>query len=253
MFLKLKNLIDKELVRFIDKADKTYSLSHISPLLFNTIKDFVLRDGKRLRPILFVIGYQGFANKPATNLYKSAISIELLHAFLLVHDDIIDKSATRRGKPSMHKMLDTYLQKYKHRKFSGQDLAIVAADIIYAMSIEAFLTIKEDAAQKEAALKKLIEATIYTGSGEFIELLLSLKKLNNISKSDIYKVYDYKTAYYTFASPLAIGAILAGAGKNQITKLINYGIYLGRAFQINDDILGMFSAESKTGKSSFTD
>lgn len=253
MFLTLKKLVDKELVQFINKADKAYSLTRLSPLLFNSIKDFVLRNGKRLRPILFIIGYRGFAKKQAPNLYKSAISLELLHAFLLIHDDIIDKSDTRRGQPSMHKMLDISLAKYPNRKFNGQDLSIVVADIIYAMAIEAFLAIKEAPFRKQAALKKLIETTINTASGEFIELLLGVRSLRSISKKNIFEVYDYKTAYYTFSFPLIIGAILAGAQKNQIKILTRYGLSLGRAFQIKDDVLGMFSEETATGKSSLTD
>lgn len=253
MFLKLKSKLDFELEKFIKKTARRYALDRVSPLLYKSIENFVLRDGKRIRPILFIIGYLGFSKKPASNLYKSAISFELLHDFLLIHDDIIDKSDTRRGKPSMHKMMDNFLLGRKNTKFTGNDIAIVVGDIIYAMAIEAFLSINEDNSRKENALKKFIEAAIFTGSGEFIELILSLKNIEQIKKEDIYKVYDYKTAYYTFASPLTTGATLAGADKKQISNLQNYGIYLGRAFQIYDDILGMFSEESKTGKSSLTD
>jgi geranylgeranyl diphosphate synthase type I len=206
-----------------------------------------------VRPILFVVGYLGFAKKPAPRLYTSALSIELLHDFMLVHDDIIDKSDTRRNKPSMHKMLNDHLKDFKNIKFSGQDLSIVVGDIMYAMAIRAFLSIREDMQRKEEGLKRLIEAAIYTGSGEFLELIYSLNDIAKITKEDIYKVYDYKTAYYTFASPLATGAILAAANPKQVNILFDYGLYLGRAFQINDDILGMFSEEEKIGKSALTD
>jgi len=253
MFLKIKNKIERELNHYILSIDKLYSLSKISPVLFKNIKDFISRKGKRIRPILFIVGYLGFAKKTAPGLYRSAISLELLHDFLLVHDDIIDKSATRRGKPSMHEMLNKYLARYKNIKFSGQDLSIVIGDVLYALSLHAFLTIKERPDRKEAALKRFIDAAMYTGGGEFIELLSGLKSIDKITKPDIYKIYDYKTANYTFASPLVIGAILAGAEQTQIDRLFKYGIYLGRAFQIKDDILGMFSDERKIGKSTLTD
>jgi len=253
MFLKIKNNIENELASYLKTADKSYGLSAISPLLFNTIKEFVSRGGKRVRPTLFVIGYLGFKNKPAPGLYKTALSIELLHDFMLVHDDIIDKSPTRRGKPSVHAALNKYLGIRKNVKFSGEDLAIVIGDVIYAMAINAFLSVKEDARNKEAALKKLTQAAFYTGSGEFIELLYGLKTIDKITKEDIYKIYDLKTATYTFAAPLAIGATLAGAKENEVNKLFNYGLYLGRAFQIKDDILGIFSTQAKMGKSNLTD
>ncbi|MBP7088981.1 MAG: polyprenyl synthetase family protein [Candidatus Omnitrophica bacterium] len=253
MYEKIKNKVDKKLRKFINNIDKTYSLNKISPLLFKSIKDFILRDGKRIRPILFITGYLGFANKVAAELYTTALSIELLHDFMLVHDDIIDKSEKRRGKASMHKMLNNHLAQYKKIKFDGIDLAIITGDVMYAIAIKAFLSIKENMNRKEKALKNFIEAAIYTGSGEFIELTDGIRHIKNITKENIYRIYDYKTARYTFSAPLVTGAILAGADKNETDKLYKFGIYLGRAFQIKDDILGIFGKEKKIGKSILSD
>ncbi|MFA5276220.1 MAG: polyprenyl synthetase family protein [Candidatus Omnitrophota bacterium] len=251
--MKIRNKIEAELKDFLGSLEKTYRLKSISPLLFKSINEFVKRDGKRIRPILFVIGYLGYSKKKASLLYRSASSLELLHDFMLVHDDIIDKSDTRRGKPSMHAVFNRYLKDRRDIKFNGQDLAIIAGDVMYAMALHAFLSIKEKPENKEAAFRKLIEAALYTGTGEFIELILNFKKIGGITKNDIYKVYDLKTANYTFSTPLVMGATLAGASKNEITRLHNYGIYLGRAFQIRDDILGTFGEKEKTGKSNTTD
>ena len=253
MRFKIKNRIEQELKKFVTSLDKYYGLSKISPILFRAIKEFSLREGKRVRPTLFILGYLGFTKKIATGLYTSALSIELLHDFILVHDDIIDKSSTRRGKPSMHAMLNNYLSAYKNVKFSGEDLAMVIGDVMYAMALHAFLSIKENPRQKEMALKKFIDAAIYTGCGEFVELLYGAKGIDEIKKEDIYKIYDLKTANYTFASPLAIGATLAGAPDKEVNRLFRYGIYLGRAFQIQDDILGIFSKKKEIGKSNLTD
>ena len=124
---------------------------------------------------------------------------------------------------------------------------------MYAMAIDVFLSIKEDAGRKERALRKFIEAAIYTGSGEFIELLSGIKDIRDLSIRDIYKIYGFKTAYYTFACPLSIGAILAGAPQKEIDIIAEYGSYLGNAFQIKDDILGLFGEERETGKSPLID
>jgi len=254
MFLKIKKRVDSELTRYVRDLDRLYSLNAISPILSRRIKEFITRKGKRIRPILFAIGYLGFAKKPASGLYRSALSIELLHDFMLVHDDIIDRSSTRRGKPSMHAMFNKYLTGRKGIKFSGEDLAIVTGDVLYAMALHTFLSVREENPKnKEAALKKLIESAFYTGCGEFIELLYGGKGIEEIKKDDIYKIYDLKTANYTFASPLTIGATLAGAKEKEIRQLFQYGIYLGRAFQIQDDILGIFSEEKEIGKSNLTD
>ena len=253
MFSELKNILDDELVKFISHIDSRYSLSDTSTLLFNNIKHFILRKGKRIRPILFIIGYKGFSAKNPGNLYRSALAIELLHAFLLVHDDIVDNSDMRRGKASMHKLMERKIKKTKKAGFCGKNLAMITGDIMYAIAIEAFLSINEDHLRKEKALRKFIETACYTGCGEFMELLSSIEDISKIKKDRIYKIYDYKTAYYTFITPLITGAILAGASKKQTDKLYEFGISLGRAFQIKDDILGIFAQEKKTGKSNLSD
>lgn len=251
--LKIKKRIEKELPSFIRHLDKTYCLNKLSPLLFQTIKDFIARPGKRIRPILFIIGYKGYAKKEPQWLFRSALSIELLHDFMLVHDDIIDKSDMRRGKPSAHKMLNNYLAKFKKVKFSGQDLAVVVGDVMYACGIDAFMSVEERKENKELALSQLNRAAIFTGCGEFIELLCGLININKVKKEQIYKIYDYKTAYYTFSAPLAMGCLLAGASNKEAKELINLGLHLGRAFQIRDDYLGLFGDERKIGKSVLSD
>ncbi len=253
MLNKIRIRTEKELKNYVKELDKYRSLDKSSALLLKGIKDFVLRPGKRLRPVLFVVGYRGFSKKQANGLYRSALSLEMFHDFMLVHDDIIDKSSLRRGKPAMHTLFNNFLKKYREAKFNGQDLAIVAGDIMYALALDAFLSIKEEADRKEKALKKLIEAALRTGSGEFGELLYGLKDINRITKEDIYRIYDFKTAYYTFAYPLVMGAILGGAKTKEINLLTRYGLCLGRAFQIKDDILGMFGKQKEIGKSILTD
>jgi len=253
MFNRLKTSLDAELKKFISHIDKKYGLKNASVPLYKSIKDFILRGGKRLRPVLFITAFRGFSDKNPKNLFRCALATELLHDFLLIHDDIIDKSALRRGKPSMHYMLKRYIPRNKNLRFGGEDLAIVAGDIIFSMAIESFLSVEENSLRKEKALLKFIESASYTGCGEFIEIMYTASSLDKIGKDTIYKIYDYKTAYYTFAAPLAAGAILAGAPEKEAGKLFQYGIYLGRAFQIKDDILGIFGDDKKTGKPGMSD
>ena len=249
----IKNKIEKSLLQYVKNLDKRYCLSAISPVLAKNLKDFLSRPGKRIRPMLFVLGFKAFSEKEAKGLYTSCLSIELLHDFMLVHDDIIDKSLLRRGRPSMHELFNNFLEGKGNKKFTGEDLSIVVGDIIYAMALDAFLEAEVRPEFKEEALKKLIRAVFLTGCGEFIELLSGIKDIGEISEKEIYKIYDYKTAYYTFAAPLSIGATLAGAPQAEREKLLRYGLFLGRAFQIQDDILGIFGNEAKTGKSTLTD
>jgi len=252
MLLQIRNRLEKELKAFARDLDKNYHLKELSPLISRNIKEFILREGKRIRPMLFCIGYLGFAQKAPPGLFRCAISLELLHDFMLIHDDIIDKSDMRRGKPSMHIVLQRQLPN-KGLKFDGKDLAIVIGDVIYALALDYFLSIKADAARKELGLKKLISAALYTGSGEFIELILGARPIEQVSKKDIYKIYTLKTANYTFCTPLTMGAVLAGANQIQLKNLFEYGRHLGIAFQIKDDLIGIFGKSSDTGKSNLTD
>jgi len=253
MLEEIKNNIELSLSNYIKNLDKAYHLSEISPLLHQSIKNFLSRRGKRLRPLLFILSYLGYCKKPAQGLYESALALELTHNFLLIHDDIIDKSDLRRGEPSMHKMMDNSLAHYRAVKFSGSDLAIVTGDIIYAMAVNLFLSIKEKKERKEKAAKKFSEIVVYTGAGQFIEILYGAKNINQIKKEDIYKIYDLKTAYYSFSYPLSLGAVLAGEKEKELRKLFEYGRCLGRAFQIKDDILNLFAREKETGKPALTD
>jgi geranylgeranyl diphosphate synthase, type I len=239
----IKNIIKRiniELKSFFDDNEATCTLARISPYSFKYIKEFSLRDGKRIRPLIFVLAYLGFTKKKAKDIYKSAIALELIHAFILMHDDIVDRASLRRGLPSLHKMI-------------GNEKAMITGDILYALGIKTFLSIDESPERKLAALDKLLEAAVHTGCGEINELLIDKNMLNNAELSDIYTIYDQKTSYYTFVVPLVTGAILAGANDKTIKKLKDCGISMGRAFQLRDDMLGLLADEKTTGKSALTD
>lgn len=253
MIDKMKYTLEKELEKFVKQIETDYSLRHISPFLAKNIKDFVLREGKRFRPIFFINSYLGFAKKVAPGLYTSALSVELLHNFALIHDDIIDRANLRRGQPALQYIYANYLKNHHLTKFQGQDLALLTGDLIFALAIQSFLAIEENLVRKEKALKHLMRTAIHTCTGEFIELLYGLKDLSLIKKQDIYKIYDLKTAHYSFASPLVSGAILAGAAAKETDILHQYGLYLGRAFQIKDDLISMFGQENLIGKSILSD
>ncbi len=253
MLFQIKNRIENELSALVRDMETEYRLPAMSSPLYREIGRYALRKGKRLRPVLLVASYLGFSKKPAKGLYRTAVSLELLHDFLLVHDDIIDKSETRRGKPSLHRRFEGLLSGRKNVKFDGQDMAIIAGDVLYAIAMRAFLSIREKPSRKEGALAVFLDAGVKTSSGEFAELLFGFRDIVKTDKARIYEIYDLKTAHYSFVAPLLCGAILGGAPGKDIERLRLAGIYLGRAFQIKDDILGIFGNEKITGKSSLDD
>ncbi|MBF0388314.1 MAG: polyprenyl synthetase family protein [Candidatus Omnitrophica bacterium] len=255
MLNKFKTEIDTSIRLFLDQAARDYKLHLVNPILHKSIREFSLRDGKRIRPILLILGYLGYSPKgrrPNRALYTASTCIEFLHNFMLVHDDIIDCSDLRRGKPTMHRILDKTIPCANPAKL-GVDLAIIAGDIIYALAIDAFLSIPEDPRRKEQALKYFIQTAAFTAMGEFIDTVHGVDKLQNVKEGDVFLNYSLKTARYTFDCPLVTGAILAGAPKAEIPKLAGFGLSIGQAFQIQDDIIGIFETEEAIGKSILSD
>ncbi len=249
----IRKKIDLSLEKFMETIKVEYKLHLVHPTLYKSIREFSLRKGKRLRPLLLILSYLGYTTKKTTpSLYNASTCIELLHNFMLIHDDIIDRSDLRRGKPTLHKLLGKIVKTDNPEKL-GYDLSIVAGDIVYAFAIDAFLSIKEAPERKERALKYFIQTAAFTAMGEFIDTIHGVEKLNKVKESDVFLNYTLKTARYTFDCPLVVGAILAGAPEKDIKKLSELGILVGQAFQIQDDIIGIFDSEKNIGKSILSD
>jgi geranylgeranyl diphosphate synthase type I len=171
---------------------------------------------------------------------------------MLIHDDIIDRSDLRRGRPTMHRLLERTVPCEQPAKL-GEDLAIITGDIVYALAIDAFLSIKEEPLRKERALKYFIQTAAFTAMGEFIDTVHGVDTLDHVKERDVFLNYSLKTARYTFDCPLVTGAILAGAPEREITKLTEFGLLIGQAFQIQDDVIGIFATEKSIGKSVLSD
>ncbi len=248
----LKLLIDTALKKHLKNKLNEYKLNQIDPLLARGIREFVLRPGKRIRPLFFLLSYLGYSRKKTITdkLLITALAFELLHDFLLIHDDVIDNSPTRRGKPALHKVFQHALRQTEK---IGQDLSIVAGDIIYAFSIDAFLKLPAKQANQEAALRAFLSSTVLTGAGEFKDIRNGLTRINRIELRDIRLNYLLKTAEYTFKAPLVCGCLLAGRTQKEAGKIANYGLLLGEAFQIHDDLIGLFGKSAEIGKSVLSD
>ena len=255
MIDQLRKNINRSLAQFMERVKKDYKLHLVSPVLYESIREFSLRKGKRIRPLLLVLSYLGYhpKNRPIpSTLYNASTCIELLHNFMLIHDDIIDRSNLRRGKPTLHKLLGKIVKDTDQKKL-GYDLGIVAGDIVYALAIDAFLSIDEAHERKEKALKYFIQTAAFTAMGEFVDTIHGVEKLNRIKEKDVFLNYTLKTARYTFDCPLVTGAILAGAKDHDIKNLSKLGILIGQAFQIQDDIIGIFDSQKNIGKSILSD
>ncbi len=245
----VKKKIDKAILEFLDRRiEQAAKVSPASELLMKNIKEFSLRRGKRIRPLFVVYGFKCFAGGGEDKIIKASIATELLHDYLLIHDDIMDDSDLRRGLPTFHKV---YEKIYAEQSVSdpatyAENSAILAGDILSAISPEPILNSDFPEGLKIRAVKKFNETNCQTGFGQELDVLLELNE--NAKAEDVDLVHTLKTAKYTVESPLHIGAILAGATKEQLKILSDYAIPAGRAFQIQDDLLGVFGSEEKVGK-----
>jgi geranylgeranyl diphosphate synthase, type I len=252
---QIRKNIDRALAQFLDTVKKDYQLHLVSPLLFDSVREFTLRQGKRLRPLLLILTYKGYtpaSRRISRKLYNASTCMEFLHNFMLIHDDIIDRSDLRRGKPTLHRVLERTTSSRDPEKL-GIDLGIIAGDIVYALAIDAFLSIDEPSERKERALKYFIQTAAFTAMGEFIDTVSGVKPIKDVGEKDVFLNYTLKTARYTFDCPMVTGAILAGADAKEIKKISRLGILIGQAFQIQDDIIGIFETEDNIGKSILSD
>ena len=199
--------------------------------------------GKRVRAYLVKLGYELFSAQFDERIILPALSYEIFQTGVLAHDDIIDESPTRRHKPSMHIDLGGGHTGVSRAICQG-DLGIIAATAILCGS-------DFDEKTKLKAIEHQTRVFFSTVAGELKDVDLSYSE--NYTLDDVLSMYALKTAQYTVSGPLLLGAILGGADSETQNQLYHIGQNIGIAFQIKDDILGVFSDQEKTGKSSLSD
>jgi geranylgeranyl diphosphate synthase type I len=195
-----------------------------------------------------VLSYSAYAEQEAPGLLTSATALELLHNFILIHDDIIDRSHTRRSRPSMHALLQEELSKVPHTQYSGEHMAMIVGDMIYALGLRLFMAVEENETRKNAALAYLTQSAVYTACGELKQFIDTLQPIEKISPEAIAQTAQWKTAYYSFACPMVTGAILGGASSEDIDAIIRYALAVGLAYQIRDDIEDLLNGQNGNGK-----
>jgi geranylgeranyl diphosphate synthase type I len=236
--------INSELEKFFNKKIKESGLVFKQATeTIKILKDIHLVGGKRIRPILINVGYSLAGGKNKKSILKASLSIELLHNYFLIHDDVIDRDELRRGKKSLYAFY-----KDKTNDFhKGISLAIVGGDITISLAHQAILKSNFSEKNRIKALEILNQTNINTCHGQMLEMFLESEP-DKITENDIFNILKNKTAYYTFANPLKIGAVLAGANNRLLNQLEKIGLSLGIAFQIRDDILDLFGSEKELGK-----
>ena len=217
--------------------------------LTETLQGFVLDGGKRLRPSFCYWGYRATGAADDQPIVAAAAALELLQACALVHDDVIDASDTRRGSPSVHRRFETL-----HRSAAwhgdaagfGAAAAILLGDLALIWA-DAMLTGSGfDAVALQRAMPVWEAMRVEVMCGQYLDVVEQARGGGSLDRA--IRVARFKSAKYTIERPLHLGAALAGGSDELMKTFSSYGLPLGEAFQLRDDLLGVFGDPAVTGK-----
>jgi geranylgeranyl pyrophosphate synthase len=231
---KTKKLVWPEIKKYLKDAD--YPTQFAIPekfkkeadLYWKINKEYPERGSKYLRPTLVLLIAEALGAK-AEQAVKTAAAMQLSQEWMLIHDDIEDKSEVRRGAPTLHKLY-------------GQELAINAGDSLHMIMWK----IISDQNSKDIT-EEFYRMLLRTALGQGVEQIWTDEGGKIIEDDKYFFVADGKSGYYSIAGPMRLGAMVAGATEAQITKITEFGLHLGRCFQLVDDLLD-FEQDKKEGK-----
>ncbi|MFW6286007.1 MAG: polyprenyl synthetase family protein [Nanoarchaeota archaeon] len=230
---------------------------NVSNLIFDDLyllEEFVQRGGKRIRGILVLLSYKLFSDRKVLfqDLIKLAVITELNHAFLLIHDDIMDESLKRREKLTLHKTYECLAikKKIKNSKMYGISKALVMGDTLNFISSKQIFYTGFDDRLKLQLIEKFQNVLLNTCYGQILDYELNYK--DNITKEEILNVAKLKTSFYSIQVPIEIGFLVAKGNKKHLPLIQRYSECLGVAYQLQDDFLD-YKIDDSSGKEIFKD
>ncbi|MEO6087891.1 MAG: polyprenyl synthetase family protein [Umezawaea sp.] len=242
-------LLHTELAEFL--AGRPHA--DLAPELVDELSRLVLGGGKRVRPTFAWWGWcaaGGPADGPrARTTVRALVALELLQGCALVHDDVMDRSTTRRGRPAAHVAFATRHQRARwagEGRLYGDSAAILVGDLALAWADDALVTAGLDGAALARAWVPWQAMRTEMMAGQHLDLLAGARREESLEQA--LRVARYKTAAYTVERPLHLGAALADAPADLVDALREFGRDLGVAFQLRDDLLGVFGDSAVTGK-----
>ncbi len=281
-------------------AEKRHLTSGYAPQalpLLDALEDLVLARSKRLRPALVYFSYKACGGESEAAVLPLALAAELLHTYLLIHDDIMDRAPTRRGRPSAHARFAAEHRRHGWRgdaEHYGTSMAVLVGDLAHTWADELVTGVqvpavaaqakesrrgralarrslvgrsragksKESSASGLVARRHALHHVYYQMShevidGQYLEMHLGLELGGEgTAKDDVQlpdqallnRVLRLKSGMYSVERPIELGALLAGAGEHRLSALARYGRAVGEAFQLQDDVLGLYGDPGATGK-----
>jgi geranylgeranyl diphosphate synthase, type I len=234
---------------------QTSALTELDPALAPlaaTAREAVLSPGKRLRPAFAYWGWRGAGGDPSfeKDVLPAIAALELLHAFALVHDDVMDRSDTRRGRPSAHRRLaaeHTRLGLRGDPDHFGDSGAILVGDLCLVWADRLIAEARIPSARLILAREGYDRMRAETIAGQFLDVFGESARGWGLAQA--LRTTRLKTAAYTVVRPLIFGAALAGRGDALTNRAYTrFGLAVGVAFQLRDDLLGLYGHEDVTGK-----
>ncbi len=231
------------------RRSDTASYAPQAVALLDNVSALVSAGGKRLRPALVSFGYQACGGQEPEMALPVAMATELVHSYLLIHDDIMDHAATRRGLPASHIF---FRNEHRQRSWKGNSeehgvsMAILAGDLAHVCAQELFASTRVEGERRRQLAEVFFRMSREVIDGQYLEMQMGLD--GDPSQEDLGRVLLLKSGLYSVQRPLQLGAVLAAADDQQMKTLSAYGEAIGEAFQLQDDLLGMFGDPSATGK-----
>ena len=253
--LNYKKLIDADIndfaETFVERARSRYGGN--AGLVALAYNDILKRDAKRIRGALTIVGYEMCGGTNPEIAIQAARAVEMMHAYMLIIDDIQDNSDMRRGGPSAHRIIESLHTKNGWKadpEHIGRSLALNAA-IIGAHNAEMVLANMEiDPELRLKALMIINNTMMVTAYGQTEDIVNQVN--TSVAADNIENMMLWKTAHYTILNPIHMGMVMANAGCEDTNAITEYALNIGKVFQIRDDLL-VATSKSDSGKQAIDD
>ena len=233
-----------ELDKLLSRTKNRIHNTHINGLLTHTYE--LAKNGKRVRPYVMSLAYGATSFEDTAPIHNQLVGIELLHLFLLVHDDIMDEALTRHGVASMNSFSENCYSEVGTKNLQGKYEAILIGDMLFSFAYELFS--KERGIRALPLFFELVDEVI---TGQMLDIRIPFE--DNVTKEMIHERMLFKTARYSFARPMQIGAMLSEINSKNESLYFSLGEELGIIYQITDDIIDIYGSKNDTKKTLLQD